>query len=35
MRIKFNLDDDSPLNKILKLHMLTIIARSVFEEDSK
>ena len=35
MRIKFNSDDDLPLNKILKLHMLTIIARSVFEEDGK
>ena len=35
MKIKFNLDDDLPLNKILKLHMLTIIVRSVFEEDGK
>ena len=31
MKIKFNSDDDLPLNKILKLHMLTIIVRSVFE----
>ena len=35
MRIKFNLDDSLPLNKILKLHMLTIIVRSVLEEDGK
>ena len=35
MRIKFNSDDNLPLNKILKLHMLTIIGRSVFEEDGK
>ena len=35
MRIKFISDDDLPLNKILKLHMLTIIVRSVFEEDVK
>ena len=35
MKIKFNSDDDLPLNKILKLHMLTIIVRSVFEEDGK
>ena len=35
MRIKFSLDDDLPLNKILKLHILTIIVRSVFEEDGK
>ena len=35
MKIKFSSDDDLPLNKILKLHMLTIIVRSVFEEDAK
>ena len=35
MKIKFNSDDDLPLNKMLKLHMLTIIVRSVFEEDGK
>ena len=30
MKIKFDADDDLPLNKPLKLHMLTIIVRSVF-----
>ena len=35
MKIKFNLDNDLPLNKILNLHNLTIIAKSVFEEDGK
>ena len=35
MRIKFNSDDDSPLNKALKLHDLAVIVRSVFEEDGK
>ena len=35
MKIKYNSDDDLPLNKMLKLHMLTIIVRSVFEEDGK
>ena len=35
MKIKFNSDDDLPLNKTLKLHMFTIIVRSVFEEDGK
>ena len=35
MKIKFNSDDNLPLNKILKLHNLTIIIRSVFEEDVK
>ena len=33
MKIKFNSDDDLPLNKPLKLHLMTIIIRSVFEED--
>ena len=32
-KMKFNLNDDLPLNKKLKLHNSTIIARSVFEED--
>ena len=35
MKIKFNSDDNLPLNKILKLHNLTIIVRSVFEENGK
>ena len=35
MKIKFNSDDDLPLNTILKVHMLTVIVRSVFEEDGK
>ena len=35
MKIKFDIDDNLPLNKPLKLRMLTIIIRSVFEEDSK
>ena len=32
MKIKFNSDDDLPLNKILKLHNLTTIVRSVFDK---
>ena len=35
MKIKFNLDDDLPLNKHLKFFNLTIIVRTVFEEDGK
>ena len=35
MKIKFNSDHNLPLNKILKLHNLTIFGRSVFEEDGK
>ena len=35
MKIKFNSDDDLPLNKPLKFHAMTIIFRSVFEEGDK
>ena len=35
MKIKFNSDDDLPLNKPLKFHAMTIIIRSVFKEDGK
>ena len=34
MKIKFNSDNNLPLNKPLKFHMTTTI-RSVFEEDVK
>ena len=30
MKIKFNSDDDLPLNKPLKFHLMTITVRSVF-----
>ena len=32
LKIKINSDDDFPLKKSLKFHMMTIIMRSVFEE---
>ena len=35
IKIKFNSDDDLPLNKPLKFHNMTITIRSVFEEDGK
>ena len=35
MKIKFNSDDDLPLNKQWKFLNLTIIVRTVFEEDGK
>ena len=35
MKIKFNSDDDLPLNKQLKFLSLTIIVRTFFEEDGK
>ena len=35
MKIKIDTDDNLPLNKTLKLHNMTIVIRSVFEEDGK
>ena len=35
MKIKFDSDDNLPLNKVLKSHVLTIIIRNVFEKDGK
>ena len=35
MKIKFNSGDDLPLNKPLKFHSITLVIRSVFEEDGK
>ena len=35
MKIKFDPNDNLPLNKPLKFPTMTIIVRSVFEEDGK
>ena len=35
MKIKFNSNDDLPLNKPLEFHNMTITIRSVFKEDDK
>ena len=35
MKIKFNSDDNLPLNKPLNFHNMTINIRSVFKEDGK
>ena len=35
MKIKFNSDDNLPLNKPLKFHNMTLAIRSGFEEDDK
>ena len=35
MKVKFNSDDNFPLNKPLKFHLMTITITSVFEEDGK
>ena len=34
-KIKFHTNDNLPLNKPLNLHSLTIIVRSVFEDEGK
>ena len=35
IKIKFDSDDNLPLGKILSLHNMAIVVRSVFQEDSK
>ena len=35
MKLKFNSDDNLPLSKPLKFHLMAITIRSVFEEDRK
>ena len=35
VKIKFNSDNNLPLNKSLKFHTMTIIIRSVFEEGGR
>ena len=35
MNVEVNSDDNLTLNKILKLYMLTVIVRSVFQEDNQ
>ena len=35
MKIKFNSDDDIPLNKQLDFRSLTVIIRNIFEKDGK
>ena len=35
LKIKFNSDDNLPLNKPLNFHNMTITIRSVFEEDDE
>ena len=34
IKIKFNSDGNLPLNKIINLHNLPVVARSVFQEDN-
>ena len=35
MKIKFNSDDNLPLNKTLKLHNLAVFVRSIFHKNNK
>ena len=35
MKIKFNTDDDIPLNKQLNFLSITVIIRNIFEKDGK
>ena len=35
MKTKFNSENNLPLHKILKLHNLTIMVRSIFQVDNK
>ena len=35
MKIKFNSEDNLPLNKLLNFHLITIIMRCVFSKDGQ
>ena len=35
MKIKFNLDDDLPLNKVIEIHNMAIVVRATFHENNK
>ena len=35
MKVKFNLDDDLPLQKTLQLHNMIIFVKATFQEDNK
>ena len=35
MKLKFDSDDDFPLNKTIKIHISTIVVRAIFYENSK
>ena len=35
MKIKFNLDDELPLNKTIEIPTMTIVVRAVFHENNK
>ena len=35
MKIKFNLDDELPLNKMIKIPSMIIVIRAIFHENNK
>ena len=35
LKIKFNSDDDLPLNKTIEIHNVTIVFRVIFHENNK
>ena len=35
MKIKFNLDDELPLNKMIEILSMPIVVRAVFHENNK
>ena len=35
MKIKFNSDDELPLNKAIEIHSMIIVTRSLFHENNK
>ena len=35
MKIKFNSDDDLPLNKTIEIHSATIVVKAVFHENNE
>ena len=35
MKIKFNLDDQLPLNKTIEIHSMMIVVRAAFHENNK
>ena len=35
MKIKFDLDDDLPINKTIEIHDATMFVRAVFHENNK
>ena len=35
MKIKFDLDDDLPLNETIKIHNMTIVVKAMFYENNK